>query len=712
MSSQQNLLEDIDQLESQLFLPTDVETNQLPELRLIDFCLKKLGVKKPNLEYLPNSLLVNTIDYNDIPYRIVDTPRDLVENTYSILIVFDLKTNLPAALFRKGSTNWLFNPYAEEKRPLNQSDQFKERSIEIYASLPEKAFNLFSILKFAFSEEIVPIVLLFIAAAVAMLFNLSIPMLTNYLVGSILPQSDSQLLIETTTVVLLIILGSSIVQYLKTLMTLRLETVTDHRLQTAVMDRLVRLPMTFISKFTTADLASRVNSISQIRQALGTGVITTLISSLFSLTYFVLMFQYDPELAIYAVILTVFSTSLILVLTWRSILLEKPLLEKSAEVTNFSMQAIMGLPQIRTSGKEPYVLRRWLKIVNQQASLRLKNNFYNDAKQQYAVVAIPISSVVIFAILTARLLNSGGDVQFDATTASFIAFNAAYASFNGSFASAVDIIADVSGRVSVLWGRVEPILITDVETGFKNSAVRKEISGSFEVSKLTYAFPDSQSLLFDQLSLSIPAGKYTAITGPSGCGKSTLMRFILGFLKPTSGEILVDGESLENLSIRSYRKQIGVVMQSASFNPGSIYDIICGGLHRSENEVWEALRKAAVDDEVRQLPMGLETLLTDSGSSLSGGQMQRIAIARALMNNPSVLILDEATSALDNISQKIISDMIDQMSITRIAIAHRLSTIRHADQIIVLQKGKPVEIGTWEEHIEAGGYLSKINSLN
>ena len=228
----------------------------------------------------------------------------------------------------------------------------------------------------------------------------------------------------------------------------------------------------------------------------------------------------------------------------------------------------------------------------------------------------------------------------------------------------------------------------------------------------SYAFPESQSVLFDQLSLSIPAGKYTAITGPSGCGKSTLIKFLLGFLKPTSGEILVDGESLENLSIRSYRKQFGVVMQAASFNPGSIYDIVCGGLHRSEDDVWEALRKAAVDDEIRQLPMGLETLLTDSGSSLSGGQIQRISIARALMNNPSVLILDEATSALDNASQNIISDMIDQMKITRIAIAHRLSTIRHADQIIVLQKGKPVEIGTWDEHIEAGGYLSKITRLN
>ena len=153
-------------------------------------------------------------------------------------------------------------------------------------------------------------------------------------------------------------------------------------------------------------------------------------------------------------------------------------------------------------------------------------------------------------------------------------------------------------------------------------------------------------------------------------------------------------------------------MQSASFNPGSIYDIVCGGIHRSEEQVWDALRKAAVDDDVRQLPMGLETLLMDSGSSLSGGQLQRISIARALINNPSVLILDEATSALDNASQKIISDMIDQMNITRIAIAHRLSTIRHADQIIVLQRGKPTEIGTWEEHMNFNGYLSSIGDLD
>ena len=712
MENNQNIFDQINTLETELFLPSLDDSDQLPELRLIEFCLRSLGVKRTNLESLSNSTIVSIIDYNDIPYRLVDTPSDLVNHSYSTLIVFCSDTSLPLAIYRKGNENWLFNPYTEERKPLQGSERFEPRCIEIYASLPQSVNNLVDIAKFAFSEEIPSLVLLFMASAAAMLFNLSIPMLTNYLVGEILPKSDSQLLIETTTIVLLIIVGSATVQYLKTIMTLRLEGVTDHRLQTAVMDRLVRLPMTFISRFTTADLASRVNAISQIRQALGTGVLTTLISSLFSLSYFALMFQFDSELSIYAVILTLVSTCLVLFLTWKSIVLEKPLIEKTAEVTNFSLQAIMGLPQIRTSGKEPFVLLRWLKIVNQQAVLRLQNNFYNDSKQQYSVLAIPISSVVIFAVLTSRLLNSAGEMQFDSTAASFIAFNAAYASFNSSFANTVDVLANVSGRVSVLWGRVEPVLLTEVEQGFKNSSVRKQITGSFQLSGLSYSFPESNISLFDNLDIHIPPGKYTAITGPSGCGKSTLIRFILGFLKPDSGEILVDGESLENLSIRAYRKQFGVVMQSASFNPGSIYDIVCGGIHRSEEQVWDALRKAAVDDDVRQLPMGLETLLMDSGSSLSGGQLQRISIARALINNPSVLILDEATSALDNASQKIISDMIDQMNITRIAIAHRLSTIRHADQIIVLQRGKPTEIGTWEEHMNFNGYLSSIGDLD
>lgn len=702
------LFNQISQLETNLFQPTQNTDKELTELRLLSFCMGKLSMRKLNLEVIPNSTLIQLIDHNDLSYRLVDTPKELNKQAYTLLIVFDLESGLPLVLYQNRGKNFVYNPYKETHQQVSKEDRYQGRSIELYASLPDKVRNIFSIIKFAFSTETKPIIALFIAASVTMLFNLSIPMLTNFLVSNILPQSDSKLLVEITTVVFLIVVGSSMAQYLKTMMTLRLESITDLRLQTAVWDRLVRLPMSFIDKFTTGDLASRVSAITEIRQAIGTGALTTLISSIFSISYFGLMFQYDSQLAVYAALFTLLSTLLIIFFTWKSIVLEKPLIETGAEITNFSLQAVIGLPQIRTSGTEPFILLKWLKLVNQYAFLRMKNNFYNDSKQQYATLAGPISSIIIFTALTSRLISSSDPTLFNQAAVSFIAFNAAYASFNNAFTNAIDVVAEVAGRVSVLWGRVEPILTAELEPGFKDSVQRKVVSGSFEICNLSYSFPKSNLMLFNDLSFSIPKGKHTAITGPSGCGKSTLIKFILGFVLPSSGEVLADGISIEQLSIRTYRKQFGVVMQSAAFNPGSIYDVVSGGIHRTEKDVWDALEKAAVAEEIRNLPMGLETLMMDSGGGMSGGQIQRIAIARALINNPSVLILDEATSALDNRSQKVITDLIDEMDITRISIAHRLSTIKNADNIVVLQRGVPVEIGNWENHLAMDGYLAAM----
>ena len=184
---------------------------------------------------------------------------------------------------------------------------------------------------------------------------------------------------------------------------------------------------------------------------------------------------------------------------------------------------------------------------------------------------------------------------------------------------------------------------------------------------------------------------------------------LLGFVEPQAGELLVDGIPLSQLAIRSYRRQLGVVMQTARLNAGSIYDVICGGVYRSEADVWSALECAAVADEVRAMPMQLETLLSDSGGNVSGGQVQRIAIARALITQPKVLIMDEATSALDNNSQQIITQTIDAMGITRISIAHRLATIQQADQIVVLQRNQPAEVGSWDE-LRGHGYLARMLS--
>jgi len=271
----------------------------------------------------------------------------------------------------------------------------------------------------------------------------------------------------------------------------------------------------------------------------------------------------------------------------------------------------------------------------------------------------------------------------------------------------VNLIATVAGRASVLWQRAEPVMLAQVEQGYQPEALRHKLQGEFRLQGVAYAHPGSSEFLFQNLSFTIPAGKHTAITGPSGCGKTTLVRMLLGFVSAQSGELLVDGIPLTQLAIRSYRRQLGVVMQTARLNAGSIYDVVCGGVQRSEEEVWQSLERAAVAAEVKAMPMQLETLLSESGANISGGQVQRIAIARALITTPKVLIMDEATSALDNRSQKVITTTIQEMGITRISIAHRLATILQADQIVVLERGKPAEQGNWHE-LKDHGYLARM----
>jgi ATP-binding cassette subfamily B protein len=419
------------------------------------------------------------------------------------------------------------------------------------------------------------------------------------------------------------------------------------------------------------------------------------------------MFTYDAQLALWATAFTALTMSCLLWITLRSIRLQMPLLESGAEITNFSLQAVMGMPQIRSAGAEPFVLLRWLREVNRYALLQLRNNVYSDALEQYATLLTPLSSLILFAVVTERVLQSQSSGELSRIIVAFISFNAAFSSFNSAVTGAVNLIATVAGKATVLWQRAEPVMLAPVEQGYQPKALRHRLTGDFRLQGIGYSHPDSAEKLFEHLSFDIPAGQHTAITGPSGCGKTTLVRMLLGFISPQAGELLVDGIPLQQLAIRSYRRQLGVVMQTARLNAGSIYDVICGGVQRSEDEVWQALERAAVADEVRAMPMQLETLLSESGSNISGGQVQRIAIARALITNPKVLIMDEATSALDTRSQQVITETIAALGITRISVAHRLATIQQADQIVVLERGKAAEQGSWQD-LKGHGYLARM----
>lgn len=679
-----------------------------PDLQLIRYCIRKLGLPTQELSSVPGDIEV-VLDHNDIPYRRIRVPSNPAATEYPLLIVIDRTTDEPLALTRQGRRNILYSA-RQDRHWLAPSSSvgLHAEAFEVHASLPVRIGGPMAVLRFAFAAEWPAWTALLLTSAVVMAFNVSIPMLTSYLVNTILPQSQVRLLMESLAIVLLISIGSVAVQYLQNLMMLRLETVTDLRLQTAVWDRLLRLPLPFLTRYTAGDLSSRATGISRIRQMLGSGVLSTLITACFAVSYFVLMFIYDPGLAWWATGFAAIACLSMLWLAHQSIRQQQPLQETGAEITNFMLQALAGVAQIRTAGAEPAVLLRWLGEVDRYALLQLRANIYSDTLDMLSTLMLPVAYLVMFSVVTWRLLHQASTESEWVVVASFVAFSAAFSAFISSINGAIALVANVFGQVSVLWQRCEPVLYQPVERGYGPEALRHTLTGAITLSDVVYQYPDSTAPIFQGLTFSIPAGQQTAITGPSGCGKTTLVRLILGFYEPNDGEILVDGIPLSHLAIRMYRRQLGVVLQNARVRAGSIYEVVCGGLPRTDEAVWEALELAALANEVRAMPMQLETILSEGAGNISGGQRQRIAIARALINKPRILLLDEATSALDARSQAIITETISALSITRLTIAHRLSTIRTADQIVVIEKGQVSEQGSWHQLLDSGGYISRM----
>ena len=235
------------------------------------------------------------------------------------------------------------------------------------------------------------------------------------------------------------------------------------------------------------------------------------------------------------------------------------------------------------------------------------------------------------------------------------------------------------------------------------------LSGGIELNNVSFRYSENMPLIIDNLSLKIRPGQYVAIVGKTGCGKSTLMRLLLGFEHPQKGAVYYDGKDLERIDLRSLRRRIGVVMQNGKLFLGDIYsNIVISAPWLSQKDAWEAAELAGIADDIRRMPMGMNTVISEGSGGISGGQRQRLMIARAIAPKPKILMLDEATSALDNLTQKKISESLDSLKCTRIVIAHRLSTIKQCDRIIVLDHGKIIEDGKYDELIEKNGFFAEL----
>jgi ATP-binding cassette subfamily C protein len=235
-----------------------------------------------------------------------------------------------------------------------------------------------------------------------------------------------------------------------------------------------------------------------------------------------------------------------------------------------------------------------------------------------------------------------------------------------------------------------------------------ELAGEIEFSHVSFRYQEDGPLILDDVSFRAKPGEFIALVGPSGAGKSTCLRMVLGFEKPSSGSIYYDGQDVASLAVRSVRRQIGVVLQSGRPMAGSIVSNILGSSNLGIDAAWDAARLAGLEDDIKAMPMGMHTVISEGAETFSGGQKQRMLIARALVNRPRIILFDEATSALDNRTQEIVSRSLERLKSTRIVIAHRLSTIQNADRIYVMEGGRVVEEGSYSELIQLGGSFAQL----
>ena len=263
-------------------------------------------------------------------------------------------------------------------------------------------------------------------------------------------------------------------------------------------------------------------------------------------------------------------------------------------------------------------------------------------------------------------------------------------------------------RIKPILEMAEPILKAEPESSENKSMVTK-LNGNIELSNVYFRYDQNMPWVVNGMSLKIRAGEYVAIVGRTGCGKSTLVRLLLGFETPEKGAIYYDGKDLAGLDLRSLRRRIGTVTQNGSLFQGDIYsNIVISAPQLGLDDAWKAAELAGIADDIRAMPMGMQTMIAEGQGGISGGQKQRLMIARAVAARPKILIFDEATSALDNKTQKQVSDALDGLKCTRIVIAHRLSTIRNCDRILVLEGGRILEEGSYDELIARGGFFAEL----
>jgi len=524
------------------------------------------------------------------------------------------------------------------------------------------------------------------------------PIVNAMIFNNVIPNNDYHLLLQIIVALLILIAAGTAFHYVKTLAILRLSTKTSSVMQAALCDRLLRLPLAFINQYKLGDLAQRVMGVNTIQQRLDVMVIDTVITAVFAMSSLLLLFYFSASMAWVACLFALLIVSILLYSGRKQLALARIAEHSRGKLSGLNMQVFTNMVKLRLGGAEHIAYKRWLKDYSHLKYHNYKYGVYRN------IVTTSSNFIVGFAALIFFLLVI--KTQATIPIGNLIAFLTAFGLFSFAIANLANILTNVI-EIIPIFERLKPILQAAPE-GTAINIKPGQLEGSIRVVNVAFRYDENSPLVLQDIDFTIGPKEYVAIVGESGCGKTTLFRLLLGLNNPDKGHIFYNDLDLEHLDHKELRKQLGVVLQTGKLMVANIYQNIDVGGVLTLDQAWEIARKAGVAELIESLPMKMHTTVMEGAESFSGGQRQQLLIARALARDPKILLFDEATSALDNKTQNKISACLDKLDVTRIVIAHRLSTIVNSDRIFVMDQGRIVQEGRYQDLMNQPGKFQEM----
>ena len=552
-------------------------------------------------------------------------------------------------------------------------------ALAFYPPLPDNLENAGQTLRFALHRRGRDLRTVITVGALSGLAALAIPILTGQVLAEFIPRANVPAWGAALGALMLLAFGNAVFFVVRGLALLRIEGRVDERLQAAIWSRLISLPAPFFRRFTAGDLAARTNGISEIRRMLTGTAVQAAISGLFSMFSLALLFYYHWLLALYVCVMLLGLVVMTCVFSYGQVRNYRDVFRMQGAIDGFVVQMINGVAKLRVANAESHALAHWAHRFSEQKRASLRARRWAAAQHAVAGMFQPLALAAIYGV--AYYAGPTGGAQPAMGLAAFLSFNAAFGQLTAAVNSLTIALTAFLGAVPLL-ERVKPVL--DERPELAGAGIDPgDLQGNIEFSNVSFRYGERAPNALKDVSFHIRQGEYVAFVGPSGCGKSTIYRLLLGFEQPTSGSVFLDGHDLSGLDMVAVRQHMGVVLQNGRLVAGSLYENIAGMSPLSADDAWEAARAAALEKDIRAMPMGMGTVVPADGAGLSVGQKQRLLIARAFARRPRVLLFDEATSALDNRAQAVVLASITRMTATRVVIAHRLSSIRDVDRIYV-----------------------------